>query len=171
MRSLILITIIALVIIGCGTGDNRDSVLEKEKCDFYFEISVESSNSYKFNSQTGYLQKLINPFKENELNADTTLFIPEAFNCKLLNLYNLYKLSYYTKDFQPESSIEMTPEPSYFIKFKVNNKETEINWTRNTETFESEDAFRLHKVLHTIDSIILSSPEFKELPEQEYEWL
>lgn len=169
----IVISLIILTTIGCQTGDKKEEVTEKETCDFNFEITVESANAYKFNSQTGDLQKLINPFKEKEIYADTTLLISEIVICKLLNMYQINKLSEYPMDFQPASSIEMTPEPSYHIKFEVDSQVTEINWTwtRNTETFESEDAYRLHKVLNTIDSLILASPEFRQLAEQEYEWL
>src|SRR5690554_303711 len=100
----VIISIVVLITIGCGTGERKDYVAEKENCDFHFEVIVESSNAYKFNSETGHLQKLINPFKDKKLYADTTFFIPESVNCQLLRLYNLYELSKYPKDFHPKST-------------------------------------------------------------------
>lgn len=167
-----IISIVALIFfIGCNKSDKKDYVAEKKNCDFHFEINVKGPEAYKFNSQTGRLQKLINPFKDEKLYADTIFFVPKDITCELLRLYNLYELSKYPKDFHPENIIEIKPEPSYYIKFKVEGREKEIDWVKNTMSSHSKEAKQLRKVLHMIDSVILKSPEFKHLPKQEYEWL
>ncbi|GAB3011737.1 hypothetical protein GCM10027284_33980 [Cyclobacterium sediminis] len=51
---------------------------DDKNCDFKFEIDEESENSYNYDSQTGNLRKLIALFKEENLYADTTFFIPKA---------------------------------------------------------------------------------------------
>lgn len=158
--------------LSCETRSKNHFATEDENCDFKFEIEVESSSSYKYNSESGQLKKLINPFKEDELYADTTFFIPKKNLCELRKVIQTYEIAKYPREFHPESEISMTPEPSYHLQFVIDNQETEINWTRNTGVLlDNEDAFKLHEIINKIDSIILSSPEFQTLPKQEYDWL
>jgi len=88
-----------------------------------------------------------------------------------MEMFEAYKISSYPNEFHPKGMGMLTPSPSYHIIFTNNNQETEINWSINTVTFESEEASKLREILNKIDSILLTSPEFRQLPKQEYEWL
>lgn len=165
----ILIIAIALTI-GC-TSKRADSKQIKN-CSFEFEIDQESSMAYKYNSKTGRLSKLIDPFKEKPLYADTVLRISNEQLCKLMTMYVEYKISDYPDQFKPASKgIVIVPEPAYQLKFKYKDKIKEINWTSNTCISATEEAIHLNEIIRIIDSLILSTPEFKALPEGQYEWL
>src|SRR5690606_21571464 len=109
--------------------------------------------------------------KDEKLYADTTLFFSNTDLCKISKLYYEFEIEKYPKEFHVLSGVILNPEPSYHIKFMTDNRTTEINWIRNTIFFDSEKALRLREILMQIDSIILSSPEFKDLPQEEYTWL
>jgi len=143
---------------------------ETKTCEFSFEIEVKSSNSFSYNSSTGSLRKLINPFKKEIIFADTTYqFSKDAF-CDLMRMVQSYKIMEYPNEFRPESDIRMDPSPSYLVKFTVGNETKEISWKENTEIFNTIKANNFKKVLNKIENIILSSAEFQSLPEGEYYW-
>jgi hypothetical protein len=171
MYQVILILTITMTTFGCGTKEKKDSIDESQNCNFRFQLKEESGNAYEYDSENGHLKKLINPFKKPVVYADTTFFFSKGSLCELMKLCQSYKITNYPKDFHPESNVISDMEPSYHIKITINKKTTEINWTKNTTHFKNEDAYKLHKVLNVIDSIILSSPEFKKLPKRQYDWL
>jgi len=164
----ILILAIALT---TGCNSKRADSKQLENCSFEFEIDQESSMAYKYNSETGRLSKLIDPFKDEPLYADTVLRIPKEQLCELMKLYAEYKIFDYPVQFKPESGIEVTHEPAYLLKFTYQGKKKEINWTSNTTIFGTKEAANLNEIINTIDRLILSTPEFKALPRGQYQWL
>ncbi len=127
MRQIIIITIFILSTLSCGRGDGKIMSTDDKNCDFKFEIDEESENSYNYDSQTGNLRKLIALFKEENLYADTTFFIPKASLCELMKMFETYNISTYPNDFRPKSNIALIPSPSYHIKFTKNNQVKVIN--------------------------------------------
>lgn len=81
----------------------------------------------------------------------------------------------YPDNFNPKGEMgvepEPEPEPSYTIQFTIDGKNKKINWTKNTKLFETKDAQALNEIISKINSLILTSPEFKALPERNYKWL
>lgn len=155
-----LILLIALASCSCKT----------KTCDFNFEIEVKNSISFSYSSSTGSLKKLINPFEEEIIFADTTYEFSKEALCDLMRMVQRYKIMEYPSEFRPESEVRLDPSPSYLVKFKVGNQTKEISWNVNTVTFNSIKANNFKKVLNKIESAILSSAEFQSFPEQEYYW-
>ena len=154
-----------------GCNSKRTDLKELGNCSIEFEIDQESSIAYKYNSETGRLSKLIDPFKDEPLYADTVVRLPKNQLCELMKLYVGYKVLDYPDHFKPESRIEVTPEPAYRLRFIYQGKTKEIKWTSNTASFETEEAANLNEIITKIDSLILSTNEFKALPDGQYEWL
>lgn len=166
-----LIILILAIALTTGCNSKRTDSKELENCSFEFEINQESTSAYKYNSETGRLSKLVEPFKDEPLYADTVVRIPKKQLCKLMTLYTEYKIFDYPNQFKPESGIEVTNEPAYLLKFTYQGKKKEINWTSNTVFLGTKEAVNLNEIIKTIDSLILSTPEFKSLPKGQYQWL
>ena len=173
MRQRLIVLFLTLaVLFGCNSRMTNSN--ENNNCNFEFEIKQESSIAYNYNSKTGLLNKLIDPFKSDPIYADTVFKLPNEAICKIKKLYlenDIYDLA---KDFKPKNDgIQVTPEPKYQLKFITQDSTKEINWSRNTVLVsrENEDAKNLKAIINLIDSLILSTPEFKSLPKGEYMWL
>lgn len=171
MKGYLTILILIFVITISCDSDNTDTKGLDENCSFQFEIDEASGSTFKYNSETGQLKKLINPFLDEPLYTDTVVFIPQKALCDLMTLCVKYKILEYPSEFKPESGIEVNPEPRYRLRFKIKDKVKEITWRTNTAIYESKEASDLNEIISTIDSLILSTPEFKALPEGQYKWL
>lgn len=159
-------TILVLVVVLTARCNSKQTEMEGiESCSFAFEIYQESSTAYRYNSKTGQLSKLITPFKDEPLFADTVVQIPKEQICKLMDLYDQYKVYNYPDQFKPESEIKVAPEPTYLLKFTYQGRAKEVTWKSNTVILGTKEATNLKEIINAIDSIILSTPEYKALPE------
>lgn len=168
-QNLTILFYILTLVMSCNTKQTNSK--EFENCLFEFKIDQESSFSYKYNSKTEILSKLIDPYGKDPLYADTLVRIPEKELCKLMALYVNNEIFDYPDHFTSKTEIEINPEPSYLLRFVYKGKVKEIRWKSNTIIYQTVEAANLNKIIHVIDSLILSTPEFKALPEGKYEWL
>ncbi len=168
-RNFIIIIQFIVLTISCNSKQTDSKNLEN--CSFEFEINQTSSIAYKYNSETRRLSKLIDPFKDKPLYADTMVQISKKQLCELMKLYSEYKIFDYPDQFIPESRNKVIPEPAYQLNFTYQGKKKSINWKLNTAMYSTKEAANLNKIIKTIDSLILSTPEFKALPKRQYQWL
>lgn len=154
----------------CDSSIDEQEKRNGGKCPFEIEIEVTNGSSFKYDSQTGSLSKLINPFEDQWVYADTTFYLTNDNRCEIMELFNRIDVFSYPDEYRPEIEFEITPEPAYKINLTIEGKKKTITWTENTETCE-EAASNLRSVIFHLDSIIYTSSEFKSLPQQEYEWL
>lgn len=167
-RNIIFSILTAATAIGCDSP--RSGPNQIVDCKFEFEIYEESPSAYNYNSKTGQLRKLINPFTTEPLYADTIVYISEKELCDLMTLCSKINVFNYPNEFNPESGVEVIPEPSFQIRFTIDGRTKEINWKTNTAFFETKEASDLYEVISKIDSLIYSTSEFQSLPEEQYLW-
>jgi hypothetical protein len=148
--------ILACTISGCG--DSRNSTIED--CNFEFQIVLDGTNSYKYDSNSGRLQKLI----EVDQYSDTTFFLSTESICMLARLCVQNKLMNFPEKFTQDSANKGLFDPSYDLHFTLSGRAKRIIWEKNTTWLVTDEAIRLHSILSKIDSLIVTSPEFRALP-------
>jgi hypothetical protein len=75
-----------------------------------------------------------------------------------------FKIEEFPYIFEPESSMEISPSPTYYLKFKFEGTEKEILWEKNVYSKE-KNAEHLRSIFLEISSFVSQSKIIQRLPE------
>lgn len=135
-------------------------------CDFDFQIDA---HIYQYDSRTGKLKKLIDPFSDDSLQvyADTVLLLTEENICSLAELCRFNSLENFPDSLVQEIENEVFLGQS--CKFSFSNGELlkTVVWENGYIPSTKEETIII-SIFLTIDSLLTNSKEFKALPEIKY---
>jgi len=154
-----LILFLSVLILSCSNSLRNEGVDSFE---------IEFKDEYlSYSSKSGKIKKLINPFKDPIVFADTLLFLSEKELGHLKGLYTGYNIQHYPDTLYDISASSMNFYKNRKIKFSFNGNNKIVVFNKNG----SIESIRLHKIVDELLSIIGSSSEFKSLPQEQYRLL
>ena len=155
--NLIGLLVIGLVIVfGC---DRRSTKYPETMSNDFNFISNIADSSYVLDTYKDKLTKKI------DWNLDTTisyqLSVAQKQNIyKILKKIDIYK---YPENYNPTSTVSVSPSFSYQFEFTLNGVDYKINWKENTES-ETKVAKELRNLFREIQNIIEKDSQIKKLP-------
>jgi hypothetical protein len=106
--------------------------------------------------------------KRIDWDKDTTisLVLPEKEKQKVYQKIKRYAIEELPVIFEPESTIDVSPSPTYYLRFKMNGSVQEVIWETNTFS-EEKRAKRLRAVFTQINSYLKKQEVITNLPDDE----
>ncbi|MCF8360926.1 MAG: hypothetical protein K9H26_19410 [Prolixibacteraceae bacterium] len=151
--------IIAILILGSCTGTMK---IEKMPDDFDFIAKYGIAEENIINTFDNTFTKKIN------WDTDTTisLIFPNDEKEKVYKKIKKYSIEELPTNFKPRSIKDVSPSPTYYLKFKMNDTIHEVIWETNTLSKEKR-AKRLRAVITQINSYLITKEAVANLPEDE----
>lgn len=175
---LLIVVLVLLMFVLFSCSNNKDQTItdceelkyysDSLPTDFNFTVEIFNSFSYQFNTHDNSLKKLIDSWANPVEYADTTIILSQKELNSIWRKISEIDILKYPKHYEPSSGYTMTPSPSYLIVLRFNGITKEVNWSKNTETFECQDALLLKELFQLIDSTIINKEEFQNLPEHKF---
>jgi len=75
-----------------------------------------------------------------------------------------FKIEEFPNTFEPKSNIEVSPSPTFYLKFKIKGFDKEIIWETNVYSKES-NAKHLRSIFSEIENFVNQNKIIQELPE------
>lgn len=136
--------------------------IEKMPVDFDFIAKYGIAEENTINTFDNTFTKKISWDKDTTI----SLSFPDEEKEKVYHKIKRYAIDELPVTFEPESNIDISPSPIYYLMFKLNGSVYEITWETNTLSKEKK-AKRLRAVYTQINNYLIAQKAIANLPEDE----
>lgn len=150
--------LICLILSSC-TGIKK---IEKMPDDFDFIAKYGIAEENAINTFDNTFTKKIDWDKDTTI----SLSFPNKEKEKVYRKIKRYAIEELPVTFEPESNMDVSPSPTYYLMFKMNGSVHEIKWETNTYSKEKK-AKRLRAIYTQINSYLKGQEAIGNLPEDE----